>query len=198
MPAKDPRVDAYIAKSPDFARPILNHIRQLVHTTCPQAQETVKWRMPHFEHKGIICGMAAFKQHCRLFFWKRALIFGKGQTQDSPQGQLGNLTTLADLPSDKILAGYFKKAAELNQADVKNPVRAKSRTNPKVVVPDYFLAALKKKKEALATFENFSPTNQREYIEWLGEAKREETRAKRLETALEWLALGKPRNWKYL
>ena len=86
------RAWTYIAKSPDFARPILNHIRQLVHTTCPQAQETVKWRMPHFEHKGIICGMAAFKQHCRLFFWKRALIFGKGQTQDSPQGQLGNLT----------------------------------------------------------------------------------------------------------
>ncbi|HEX4348917.1 MAG TPA: YdeI/OmpD-associated family protein [Verrucomicrobiae bacterium] len=198
MPANDPRIDAYIAKSPDFARPILNHIRQLVHAACPEARETIKWQMPHFEHKGVICGMAAFKQHCRLFFWKRALIFGKGQTQDRAQGQLGNIASLADLPDDKILAGYIKKAVELNEAGIKNPLRAKSRTNPKVVVPDFFLAALKKNKKTLASFEKFSPSHRREYIEWITEAKREETRAKRLKTALEWIAQGKPRNWKYL
>ena len=153
MPAKDPRIDAYIAKSPDFARPILNHIRQLVHTACLEAQETVKWQMPHFEHKGIICGMAAFKKHCALIFWKRALIFGKGRTEGRTLGQFGRVTSLADLPDDKILAGYIKKAVELNEAGVKNPLRAKSRANPKVVVPDFFLAALKKNKKALATFE---------------------------------------------
>ncbi len=198
MPAKDPRVDAYIAKSPDFARPILNHIRRLVHDACPGVQETIKWQMPHFEHKGVICGMAAFKQHCALIFWKRALIFGKSRTQDSALGQFGRLTSLADLPADKVLAGYIKQAVELNEAGVKNPLRAKSRTNTRVVVPDFFLAALKKNKKALATFEKFSPSHRREYVEWITEAKREGTRAKRLETALEWLALGKPRNWKYL
>jgi uncharacterized protein YdeI (YjbR/CyaY-like superfamily) len=198
MPAKDPRVDAYIAKSPDFARPILNHIRRFVHAACPEAQETVKWQMPHFEHKGVICGMAAFKQHCALIFWKRALIFGKSRTQDGALGQFGRLTSLADLPADKVLMGYIKKAVELNEAGIKNPMRAKSRANTKVVVPDYFLAALRKDKKALTTFEKFSPSHKREYVEWIVEAKREETRAKRLKTAVEWIAKGKSRNWKYL
>jgi uncharacterized protein YdeI (YjbR/CyaY-like superfamily) len=198
MPAKHPRIDAYIAKSPDFARPILNHIRRLVHAACPDAQETIKWQMPHFEHKGVICGMAAFKQHCALIFWKRALIFGKSSAQDGALGQFGRLTSLADLPAEKVLAGYIKKAVELNEAGIKNPLRAKSRASTKVVVPDYFLAALKKNKKALATFEKFSPSHRREYVEWIVDAKREETRAKRLKTAVEWLAKGKPRNWKYL
>jgi uncharacterized protein YdeI (YjbR/CyaY-like superfamily) len=198
MPTKDPRVDAYIAKSADFAKPILNHIRRLVHAACPDAQETVKWQMPHFEHKGIICGMAAFKQHCALIFWKRSLIFGETGAKDSSLGQFGRITSLADLPADKALTGYIKKAVELNEAGVKNPLRAKAKLNKEVVVPDYFLAALKKNKKALATFENFSPSHKREYIEWITEAKREETRAKRLQATLKLLAEGKSRNWKYM
>jgi uncharacterized protein YdeI (YjbR/CyaY-like superfamily) len=198
MPTKDPRVDAYIAKSADFAKPILIHIRRLVHAACPDAQETVKWQMPHFEHKGIICGMAAFKQHCALIFWKRSLIFGETRTKDSSLGQFGRITSLADLPADKLLASYIKKAVELNEAGVKNPIRAKAKLNQEVVVPDNFLAALKKNKKALATFENFSPSHKRGYIQWITEARREETRAKRLQAALELLAEGKPRNWKYM
>lgn len=198
MTTKDPRVDAYIAKSAGFARPILNHIRQLVHEACPDAQETIKWQMPHFEHKGIICGMAAFKQHCGLIFHKRTLIFGKGPKPEAALGQFGRLTSLDDLPGDKIVSGYIKKAVELNEAGIKSPVRAKSKAKKEVVVPDYFLAALQKNKKALTTFENFSPGHQREYVEWITEAKREETRAQRMKTAMQWLAQGKSRNWKYL
>lgn len=198
MPTKDSRVDAYIAKSADFAKPILTHIRKLVHAVCPDAQETIKWQMPHFEHKGVICGMAAFKQHCALIFWKRALIFGESQTDDGALGHFGRLTSLADLPGDKILIGYLKKAVELNEAGVKNPMRAKSKANKEVVAPEYFLAALKKNKKALATFENFSPSHKREYVQWVTEAKREETRVKRLKTTVELLSEGKPRNWKYM
>jgi uncharacterized protein YdeI (YjbR/CyaY-like superfamily) len=197
MSKKDPRVDAYIAKSADFAKPILSHIRQLVHAACPEAQETVKWQMPHFEHKGVICGMAAFKQHCALFFWKSSLVFGKDPARGKGMGQFGRITSFDDLPGDKILTGYIKKAVELNEAGVKSPARAKSKTKKEVVVPDYFLAALKKNKKVLAAFENFSPSHKREYVEWLTGAKREETRAKRLQTAIEWLAQGKSLNWKY-
>ena len=198
MPKKDPRVDAYIAKAAAFAKPILNHIRGLVHDVCPDVQETLKWQMPHFEYKGVICGMAAFKQHCALIFWKRALIFGESAIKNRALGQFGRITSLADLPGDKILTGYIKKAVKLNEAGIKNPTRAKSKTNKEVVVPDHFLAALKKNKKALATFENFSPSHKREYVKWVTEAKREETRAKRLKTTIELLAKGKPRNWKYM
>jgi uncharacterized protein YdeI (YjbR/CyaY-like superfamily) len=198
MPMKDPRVDAYIAKAAAFAKPILNHVRGLVHDGCPDVQETIKWQMPHFEYKGVICGMAAFKQHCALIFWKRALIFGESPIKNRALGQFGRITSLADLPGDKILTGYIKKAVKLNEAGIKNPTHAKSKTNREVVVPDYFLASLKKNKKALATFENFSPSHKREYVQWVTEAKREETRAKRLKTTIELLAEGKPRNWKYM
>lgn len=193
MSKKNPRVDAYIAKSADFAKPILNRIRALVHRACPDVAETIKWSSPFYEHKGILICTPAFKQHCALIFWKGKLIFGKGDERK----KLRRITALADLPADKILLGYLKKAIAFNDAGVKTP-RAKSTAKAKLVVPDYFLAALGKNKKAHATFENLSPSCQREYVEWITEAKRDATRANRIKTILEWLAQGKSRNWKYL
>jgi uncharacterized protein YdeI (YjbR/CyaY-like superfamily) len=195
MQHTDPRVDAYITQTADFARPILRHIRKLVHVACPDVQETLKWNCPHFERKGILLGMAAFKQHCVVNFWKGKLIMGKRPDEACAMGQFGRITSLADLPGDKILTGYIKRAVELNETGIKKPDRA--RPKKELVVPDYFLAALRMNKAALATFENFSPSCKREYVEWITEAKREETRAKRLKTAIEWMAQGKPHNWKY-
>jgi uncharacterized protein YdeI (YjbR/CyaY-like superfamily) len=196
MPKQDPRVDAYIAKSADFAKPVLNRIRRLIHAACPDVEETLKWGMPHFVHKGMLCGMAAFQQHCTFHFWKSRLIFGKGKTREDAMGQFGRITSLADLPGDKILTGYLKQATALNEAGIKKP-RPKPTAKKQLLVPDYFLIALKKNKKALASFENFSPSCKREYIEWITEAKRDETRAQRLQTAIQWLAAGKSRNWKY-
>jgi uncharacterized protein YdeI (YjbR/CyaY-like superfamily) len=196
MPKQDPRVDAYIARSAAFARPVLIHIRQLIHAACPDAAETIKWSFPHFVHKGTLCGMAAFKQHCALYFPKTSLIFGKDTTRGDAMGQFGRITSLADLPGDKILTGYLKQANALNEAGIKKP-RPKPKAKKKLVVPEYFLAALKKNKKALTTFMNFSPSCKGEYVEWITEAKREETRAQRLQTAIQWLADGKSRNWKY-
>jgi uncharacterized protein YdeI (YjbR/CyaY-like superfamily) len=196
MPTKDPRVDAYIARSAGFARPVLKHIRKLVRATCPDVEETLKWGMPHFVHKGMLCGMAAFNQHCTFHLWKRSLIFGKSKTREDAMGQFGRITSLADLPSNKTLTSYIKKAVELNEAGIKKP-QPKRKAKQKPVMPDYFLAALKKNKKALVTFENFSPSCQREYVEWLTEAKREETRAKRLKTTIQSIAAGKSRYWKY-
>ncbi|MBI3416027.1 MAG: YdeI/OmpD-associated family protein [Verrucomicrobia bacterium] len=197
MPAKDPRVDAYIARAADFARPILTHFRRLVHTACPDVVETMKWSFPHFDHRGILCSMAAFKQHCAFGFWKGELIFGKTAAADEAMGHLGRITSLADLPNDGALLGYIRKAAELNEAGVKKPQPLRTKVKKELVVPDWLLAALRKNKTALATFENFSYSHRKEYVEWLVEAKREETRVKRLAQALVWLAEGKSRNWKY-
>ena len=191
MPKPDPRVDAYIAKSADFAKPILTRIRKLVHAACPDVMETIKWNSPFYEHKGILIATPAFKQHCALIFWNGKLIFGKGNQRQ----KFRRITTLADLPGGKILTGYIKQAVELNEAGIKTP-RLKPKAK-KLVVPDYFLAALKKNKKALASFENFSPSCKREYVEWITEAKREETRASRIKTAIEWIGEGKPQNWKY-
>jgi uncharacterized protein YdeI (YjbR/CyaY-like superfamily) len=199
MAKRDPRVDDYIEKSAEFARPILKHLRRVVHLGCPPVQETIKWNFPHFDYKGIMCGMAAFKHHCAFGFWKGKLIFGGGkQAKREAMGHLGRITSLADLPPEKILIGYVRKAAELNETGAKSPVRSKTKKKPALKIPEYFSTALKKKPKARATFENFSPTNQREYVQWVGEAKRDQTREQRLKTSILWLAEGKPRNWKYM
>jgi uncharacterized protein YdeI (YjbR/CyaY-like superfamily) len=188
MPKKSPLVDAYIAKSAGFAKPILKRIRKLVHAACPQVEEAIKWSAPFFVYKGVLVAMPAFKQHCALIFWKGKLILGKERTK------YRRLTSLADLPADKVLLGYIRKAVELNEAGVKIP-RPKSKA--KIVVPGYLLAALKKNKKALATFEAFSPSHQCEYVQWVTEARLAETRARRLEKMIALLARGKSRHWKY-
>ena len=202
MGTKDTRIDAYITRSADFAKPILNRIRKVVHAACPDVEETMKWSFPHFMHKGMLCGMAAFKNHCTFGFWKGALIFGKARTdgdkEDEAMGHFGRITAISDLPKDEVLLGYIKKAVRLNDEGIKLPAKPKSKAKKEVVVPDYFLAALKKNKKALTAFEHFSYSHKNEYLEWITEAKRDETRQQRLKTAIEWLAKGKPRNWKYM
>jgi uncharacterized protein YdeI (YjbR/CyaY-like superfamily) len=199
MGVRDPRVDAYIAKSADFARPILTHIRELVHATCPEVEETLKWNFPHFQYKGMLCHMAAFKEHCLFGFWKRALLAKEAASgTESGMLQFGRITKLADLPSKKVLTGYIKEAVKLNEAGVKAPSRFKPKVRKELVVPDDLANALKKNKAAQAAFDKFSPSHKREYVEWITEAKTEATRNRRLETAIEWMAEGKPRNWKYM
>ena len=200
MGKKDPRIDAYIAKSADFAKPVLRHLRKVVHAGCPEVEETLKWGMPAFVYKGILCGMAAFKGHCTFGFWKETLLkkkYGPLPKVDArAMGQFGRITGIADLPSERTLLRFVKDAAALNDAGVKSPVRSKAKKS--LAVPAYFMAALRKNKKALATFEGFSPSNKREYVEWVTEAKGEDTRARRLETAVAWMAQGKVRNWKYI
>lgn len=198
MASKDPRIDAYIAKSADFAKPILKHLRKVVHAGCPEVTETMKWSMPHFDYKGVMCGMAAFKEHCAFGFWKESLVFDREKaTEKTAMGSFGCIKTMADLPSEKTLVGYVKKAAALNEAGIKVPGRTEPRKQEPLSVPDDFRAALKKNAKARKTFENFPPGKRREYVEWVTGAKREETRRERLATSLEWLAEGKARHWKY-
>ncbi len=199
MATKDPRIDAYIAKAANFAKPILKHLRKVVHTGCPKVEETMKWSMPHFDYKGMMCGMAAFKEHCAFGFWKADLILDRDkQAAKSGMGSFGCIKSVGDLPNDKTLIGYVKKAAALNEAGIKAPGRIQPKKREALPSPDYFGAALKKNTKAQKTFENFSPSHRREYIEWITEAKREETRKERLAKTIKWLSEGKPRNWKYM
>jgi uncharacterized protein YdeI (YjbR/CyaY-like superfamily) len=200
MGTRDARVDQYIAKSAEFARPILTHIRDLVHAACPDVEETMKCSFPHFMYKGMMCSMASFKEHCAFGFWKSSLIVEKGGTAvEKAMGQFGRITQLSDLPSKKVLSGYIKDAMRLNEAGVKATSPMKPKTpKAELVVPDDLAGALQANQKARATFENFSPSQKREYVEWLTEAKTPATRARRLETAIEWMAEGKPRNWKYM
>jgi uncharacterized protein YdeI (YjbR/CyaY-like superfamily) len=199
MGTRHARVDDYIAKSAEFARPILTHLRDLVHAACPDVEETMKWSFPHFMYKGMLCSMASFKEHCAFGFWKSALIVEKGGAAvDKAMGQFGRITQLSDLPSKKVLTGYVQEAMKLNETGVKAPSRMKPKTpKPDLVIPDDLASALQANPKARATFENFSPSHKREYVAWLTEAKTEATRARRLETAIEWMAEGKSRNWKY-
>ena len=202
MKNTSPKVDAYIEKSGDFAKPILTKLRKLVHRGCPGVEENIKWGAPHFEHDGILVGMAAFKKHVVFNFWKGkmlsdplSLFEGVGTTSMAAI----KAADVSELPPDKAMLQYIREAVKLNQADGK-PREPKSRKKAakKFKVPDYLTAALKKNKKARATFEGFSPSNRNDYVEWVVDAKQEATRAKRLSTAIEWMAEGKPRNWKYM
>jgi uncharacterized protein YdeI (YjbR/CyaY-like superfamily) len=198
MGTRDKRVDAYITKSADFAKPILTYLREVVHETCPDAEETMKWSFPHFTYEGMLCSMASFKEHCAFGFWKGSLIVEQdGKSADEAMGQFGRITKLSDLPSKKVLAGYIKKAMALNESGAKVTPKPK-RAKRELAVPDYLTVALKKNRKALATFEGFTPSHRREYVEWITEAKGEDTRQRRLEQAIEWMAEGKPRHWKYM
>jgi hypothetical protein len=197
MGTKDPRVDAYIARQADFARPVLAYVRAVVHEGCPEVQETIKWGVPSFEHHGILCGMAAFKAHLQFGFWKHDLVVG-GRAMDGMG--FGKFSRIDELPSRTKLVAYVKKAARLNEQGVKAPwmiARAQKKTKPAIRMPADLRAALARSKKAQAAYDAFSPSHRREYLEWITEARGADTRARRIAQAIEWMREGKSRNWKY-
>lgn len=199
----DPRVDAYIAKAPAFAQPILSHLRAVIHAACPDVVETMKWSTPFFDHHGPMCALAAFKAHCAFRFWKGDVVLPAGLSEAGATGTFDHITSVKELPSRKVLVGLVKQAAALNEAGVKAGWMEKrtatkaARSAAPVEVPADLAAALRKNRKARAVFDAFSPSHRREYVEWITEAKRDETRARRLATTIEQLVEGKGRNWRY-
>ena len=200
-PKTDPRIDAYIAESAEFSRPILKHLRTLVHRACPEAEETLKWGQPSFVRNGaILCFMSAFKAHCGFGFWHQAMkkiVARDGARTAEARGLFGRIVSRADLPDDRTMLRYLRHAVALNESGVPARTRPVAKRRPAPAVPADLAAALRKNRAAAAVFKKLSPSHQREYIEWIAEAKRAETREKRLATTLAWLAEGKSRNWKY-
>lgn len=202
-PAYNPKVDAYIAKAAPFAQPVLEHLRDLVHRGCPEVEEAIKWGMPFFLLRGVILGhFAAFKHHCSVGFWgpeMRAILVADGYDPEEGMGLLGKITSLKDLPSDKQMLGYYRQAAGFVERGERTQslVRVKKAPKPAPEIPAELTAALKKNKAAAKVFAEFSPSCQREYATWIGEAKRPETKEKRVLQAVEWIAEGKQRNWKH-
>ncbi|MDX2218070.1 MAG: YdeI/OmpD-associated family protein [Burkholderiales bacterium] len=191
-------VDAYIAKSAPFAQPILNELRARVHKACPQVEEAIKWGMPSFQYNGkILCGMAAFKQHATFGFWRREVAAGTAGSEHDAMGQFGKLTDVKQLPTKTEFTRMVKAAMALIDSHAPATPATRKHPRPALAMPDDFQAGLKRNKAALKTFDAFSPSHRREYIEWIVEAKRDETRARHIAQAIEWLAEGKARNWKY-
>ena len=202
MGKKNPKVDAFIAKSGDFAKPILSHLRSAVHEGCPAVEEDLKWGMPAFLYKGILCMMGAFKAHCMFGFWKHGLLAkrvkGLPNLGANAMNHFGRLTSVDQLPPRKTLVGFVKEAVKLNDEGVKPPKRKVTPVAQRILnVPPYFMKAVKSNKKALAVFEKASYSFRKEYVRWVIDAKGEDTRARRLETAVLWMSQGKARNWKY-
>ncbi len=209
MPVTDPRVDAYIERSAPFAQPILRHLRQVVHDACPDVEETIKWGFPNFTRGGLIlCHMASFRQHCAFGFWQGSRIVEDAAERENAMGQFGRVTGVDDLPAADVLAGYGRRAAELREEEAaakrggKKGSAASAPTKraprPELPVPEQVARALDADARARATFDAFPPSHRREYVEWINEAKTDATRERRIAQMLEWLAEGKPRNWKYM
>jgi len=194
-------VDSYIARQQPFAVPILERLREFVHEFCPGAEEVIKWGAPHFEYRGPFAGMAAFKAHATFGFWKDSLLRKDGRplgrSTEKAMGSFGRLTSVRDLPAKRDMAALIRTAMKLNEEGVKLPQRSGPRRPVVVRPPAWFLAALRANRRAFATWEGFSPSHRREYLEWVTEAKTEVTRDRRMATTLEWLAAGRRRNWKY-
>lgn len=199
MSAKLKEVDAYIANAKPFAKPILTHLRKLVHKACPHAEEKMKWSMPHFDYKGqMMCSMAAFKEHCSFSFWKASLIDEKLEAEaktESAMGHLGRIRSVKDIPSEKQISTWIKKAMQLNDDGI--IVKRILPEKKEIIIPEQLTVALNKNKKAKAVFEKFPYSHKKEYIEWINEAKTEETRKRRIVTTIEWVTEGKDRNWKY-
>ena len=195
MGKRDARVDTYIAKSADFAKPILNYLRDVVHEACPDCEETLKWSSPTFMYHGMLCSFAAFKRHIQFGFWKHDLLM-PGKPREGMG--FGRISSMNDVPSKKQLVALIKKAMKLNEEGVKVPPMKSATPKPAIRMPADVKAALAKNKKASATYEGFSPSHKREYLEWITDAKSENTRARRLEQAIVWMSEGKPRNWKYM
>jgi uncharacterized protein YdeI (YjbR/CyaY-like superfamily) len=193
----NPKVDAYIAKAKPFAQPVLEHLRALMHKACPGVEESMKWSQPFFSYKGtILANMAGFKEHCNFGFWDKNL---SEEVRNSGEGPMRRITSVKDLPADKQMLAWIREtAANVDSGTYRSPIAERpKKTKPEAEVPADLTAALKKNKAAAATFQAFSPSCRREYVEWIVDARREETRAKRIATAVEWIAEGKQRNWKY-
>lgn len=198
MPTTDPRIDAYIARAAPFAQPILTHFRALVHRVLPEVEEGIKWSMPAFMIRGKnVAGLAAFKAHCAV------MIHGEGRlgAEDSKgegMGGYGKVRALSDLPGDDVLEASLRDAAQrvATRGRASFP-RSKTGPKPEIPMPDDFAAALAAQPQAKATLERFPPGQRREYLEWITTAKQAATREKRIAQAVEWLAEGKRRNWKY-
>jgi uncharacterized protein YdeI (YjbR/CyaY-like superfamily) len=206
MPATNPKVDAYIAKAKPFAQPILTHIRKIVHSACPGVEETIKWSRPFFEYKGVILGnMSAFKEHCSFGFWGQeigAILREAGAVKDGAMGSLGRITSVATLPPEKQLLAWVRQAAKfVDSGQYTSPIAARSKVvkapRPALKIPPHFTKALNQNLKARSAFAAFSPSCKREYIEWIADAKRTETRDQRIQTAIDWIAEGKQRNWRY-
>ena len=203
-PSHNAKVDAYISKARPFAQPILEHLRDQVHRACPDVEESIKWSRPFFEYKGVILGnMSAFKEYCAFGFWGREmgpLLREAGVARKNAADSLGRMRTLKDLPPDKQMLGWIRQAAALvDSGEYTSPMagRVVKPAKADTGIPTEFASALKRNKQAATVFAAFSPSCRREYVEWIAEAKRDETRARRIATAVEWIGEGKQRNWKY-
>jgi hypothetical protein len=215
----DVKVDAYINRAKPYAQPILGHLRELVHKGCPRVVETMKWSRPFFEYKGVILGnMSAFNAHCSFGFWGEeigAVLREAKALQDGGMGSLGRITSVRDLPPDRQMLGWIRQSVGfIDRGEYTSPIAARhtkkmaekeaakrhgvvKAEKPAVEAPAELIAALKRNKKAAAVFAAFSDSCKREYVEWVADAKRAETRDQRIARAVEWIAEGRQRNWKY-
>jgi uncharacterized protein YdeI (YjbR/CyaY-like superfamily) len=194
--SRDARIDAYMEKAQPFARPILAKVRERAHAAVPGIEESIKWGMPAYLTGGkLVLITAAFKVHAALNFWR-------GQELESTHGavgamgQFGRIRSLEELPDDAELDRLIREAAEL-AATAPAPRKTKHEPKPAPELHPEFAAALARVPKAKAALDGFPPSARRDYLEWIGEAKQESTRAKRIASAVEWLNEGKKRNWKY-
>lgn len=201
MGRRSKKVDTYIEQAGEFAQPVLRHVRGLFHELCPEVEETIKWGVPRFDYHGMLGGIAAFKQHVSIGFWKASLMEDEHGLLAGSGNQMSaiKVTGMDDLPDDAVLAYYIRQGMDLNERGVKLPRAARTKPSERVVdAPADLAEALAGHPEARATWDGFSYSNRKEYAEWITGAKQQATRDRRLAQAIEWMAEGKPRNWKYM
>jgi hypothetical protein len=199
------QVTAYAAAMPAYAQPIFAHLRALIHTTCPDTDEAIKWSIPHFERDGdYLCIFAASPGHASFTFYKQQLMSDPRLRDNlnlpAIKRFMGRLTSLSDLPDDATLAAMLQEAADLNARGVRLPDRA-PKTPPVIDMPSAVATAvataLAANPAAQAVWDAKSAAWRKDYLVWITAAKTDPTRDARIAEALDWIADGKARFWKY-
>jgi uncharacterized protein YdeI (YjbR/CyaY-like superfamily) len=196
-----PAIDEYINKSEEFARPILLHLRKIIHLACPDVEETIKWSFPNFEYKGqILCSMASFKKHCSFGFWLGAEMEDPenilNKVGNTNMGNFGKIINHNSLPDDNIIIKYIHEAMKLSESGTKKKT-SKIKDKKSLEIPVYIIEFIEKYPKAKVVFNNFSNSCKKEYVQWIEEAKQVSTKLKRLEKAVSMMEEGKEFNWQY-
>src|SRR5438270_1264994 len=179
-------VNDSLANAPEGTRPILVRLRRIFRQASPKLEEAIKWGVPCYLFKGPVGGFAAYKQHVSWGLWKsRALNDPEGLLGRGVSVMAGKITKVSEIPPAAKIIALIEQVIALNEAGIKSP------KPPEPELPADFAAAMKKAGKAARHYAAFTPARKWQYVNWVTQAKRAETRAKRIEIAVERIGEGK-------
>jgi hypothetical protein len=182
------QINQYMAELPEWQRRMLVRLRQLIHEAAPEVEEAWRWDKPHFDNAGIMVGLCAFKEHVAVWFHKGALLkdtkkLFEATARTEEKGMRAYKLHEGDKINEAAFLDLVKQAVAVNDKGTK--LREAKPTKKALVVPEDLEQVLRKDPTAWANWEAFPVGHRRAYVEWVTDARQEETRKRRIAQSLE-------------